>query len=90
LRKTKLPVLLVHTGADLVPDAGAQTRARAHLVAQVGRDFALRSSIINYLATKRVTHFPCLSTYFPPVLSESQAMKRIEPDRRAERQGDGR
>lgn len=39
LRKTKLPVLLVHTGADLVPDPGAQSRAREHVTALIGRDF---------------------------------------------------
>ncbi|MBN8293583.1 GTPase domain-containing protein [Rhodobacter sp. NTK016B] len=39
LRRTKLPVLLVHTGADLVPDPQAQLRARAHLTEMVGREF---------------------------------------------------
>jgi len=39
LRKTRLPVLLVYTGADLVPDPGAQVRARAHITALIGREF---------------------------------------------------
>lgn len=39
LKRTKLPVLLVHTGTDLVPDPGAQLRARAHVTALVGREF---------------------------------------------------
>lgn len=38
LRKTKLPVLLVHTGADLVPEPGAQIRAKAHMTEMIGRD----------------------------------------------------
>lgn len=38
LRATRLPALLVFTGADLVPEPGAQERVRAHLRAQVGRD----------------------------------------------------
>ena len=37
LRKTRLPVLLVHTGADLVPDPGAQLRARAHVTRSARR-----------------------------------------------------
>ena len=39
LRETSLPVLLVFTGADLVGDAGAQVRARAHVTAKIGREF---------------------------------------------------
>ncbi|MCA2014289.1 GTPase domain-containing protein [Cereibacter sphaeroides] len=39
LRKTKLPVLLVHTGADLVADPGAQIRAKAHVTELIGREF---------------------------------------------------
>jgi len=39
LRKTRLPVLLVHTGGDLVPDPGAQIRARAHVTELIGREF---------------------------------------------------
>lgn len=38
LRVARMPVLLVFTGADLVPEPGAQERVRAHLRAQIGRD----------------------------------------------------
>ena len=38
VRRLKLPVLLVYTGADLVPDAGARERVRAHVRALIGRD----------------------------------------------------
>lgn len=38
IRALKLPVLVVFTGADLVPEAGTQERVRAHLRKAVGRD----------------------------------------------------
>ncbi len=38
VRRLKLPVLLVFTGADLVPDAGGRERVRAHVRALIGRD----------------------------------------------------
>lgn len=38
LRGLNLPILLVFTGADLVPDAGAQERVRAHVRSAMGRD----------------------------------------------------
>lgn len=37
-RKLKLPILLVYTGEDLVPDSGARERARAHMRSVIGRD----------------------------------------------------
>jgi uncharacterized protein (DUF697 family) len=38
LKSTRLPVLLVYTGADLVPNLMDQERARARIWAQIGRD----------------------------------------------------
>lgn len=38
IKATRLPVLVIFTGADLVPEPGAQERARAHFRAEVGRD----------------------------------------------------
>jgi len=38
LRRLKLPVLLVHTGGDLVANPHAQDRARSHVRALIGRD----------------------------------------------------
>lgn len=38
VRKLKMPVLLVFTGADLVADAGARERVRAHMRGLVGKD----------------------------------------------------
>jgi len=38
VRKLKLPVLLVFTGADLVAEDGAQERVRAHIRSLIGRD----------------------------------------------------
>ena len=38
LSTLKIPVLLVFTGADLVPDPGARERVRAHMRAVIGRD----------------------------------------------------
>ncbi|MCB1406459.1 MAG: GTPase domain-containing protein [Rhodobacteraceae bacterium] len=38
LRTLKLPVLLVFTGADLLPDEGARERVRAHIRKEIGRD----------------------------------------------------
>lgn len=38
VRGLKIPVLLVFTGADLVPDAGARERVRAHMRKAIGRD----------------------------------------------------
>lgn len=38
LKSVKLPVLLVYTGADLMPNPSDQERARARIRAQIGRD----------------------------------------------------
>lgn len=80
LRSTQLPVLIVFTGADLVPGLGPQERARAHLRAQVGRDlpFVTLALPADGQVTGLDTLLDALDSVMPTV---AKALRRAEEAR---------